>query len=350
MYNYIVKDLKLKKKNSLFEKFLIKLNRLFGFEIINNSNYDIISLDKSGSENLSSLGEKSITIPMGSLNITRKVKGLHIIFRSCASVLLVSQSKKRIFNREKSEYSLRSLKSIVNSLNFSKNLFEKLNLQITIIDHNSNNEVLNKYKKILENQYFKSEIIKLNFDKYKNFINKLNENKKVVTEAMKSNMSNIHQSYELSKNSDDLIYFVEDDYIHKMHTMEEMIYSYEKFSTILGKELFLCPTDYPYLYFDSKDTKIMLGNQSHWRKIDQTLCTFLTSKNMVIKHYDKLLSMCKIEHAPFEKPLHEIFKTETCLSPIPSLAVHLTNLNSVFGISPNVNVKKLWEENDYEQY
>ena len=343
-----MKELKLKKKNSFFEKLLIKLNRLFGFEIINNSNYDIISLEKSDSENLSSLGEKSITIPMGSLNITRKVRGLHIIFRSCASVMMLSQSKKRIFNKEKSEYSLRSLKSIVNSLNFSKDLFEKLNLQLTIIDHNSNLRVLSNYKKILNKQFFKSEVINLNLDKYKNFINSLNENKERVTEAQKSNMSNIHQSYEMSRDSDDLIYFVEDDYIHKMNTMEEMVYSYEKFSTILGNELFLCPTDYPYLYFDSKDTKIILGNQSHWRKIDQTLCTFLTSKDMVIKHYDKLISMCKIEHSPFEKPLHEIFKTETCLSPIPSLAVHFTNLNSIYGISPIVNIKKLWEENDYE--
>tara|TARA_Y100001935_G_scaffold42265_1_gene34426 strand:- start:437 stop:1468 length:1032 start_codon:yes stop_codon:yes gene_type:complete len=343
-----VKELKLKKKNSFFEKLLIKLNRLFGFEIINNSNYDIISLEKSDSENLSSLGEKSITIPMGSLNITRKVRGLHIIFRSCASVMMLSQSKKRIFNKEKSEYSLRSLKSIVNSLNFSKDLFEKLNLQVTIIDHNSDLGVLSNYKKILNKQFFKSEVINLNLDKYKNFINSINENKETVTEAQKSNMSNIHQSYEMSRDSDDLIYFVEDDYIHKMNTMEEMVYSYEKFSTILGNELFLCPTDYPYLYFDSKDTKIILGNQSHWRKIDQTLCTFLTSKDMVIKHYDKLISMCKIEHSPFEKPLHEIFKTETCLSPIPSLAVHFTNLNSIYGISPIVNIKKLWEENDYE--
>ena len=343
-----MKELKLKKKNSFFEKFLIKLNRLFGFEIINNSNYDIISLDKNGSENLSSLGEKSITIPMGSLDITRKVSGLHIIFRSCASVMMLTQSKKRIFNEDKSEYSLRSLKSIVNSLNYSKNLFEKLNLQVTIIDHNSDVEVLNNYKKILNNQFFKSEIIKLNFDKYKNFINSLNESGEKVTEAQKSNMSNIYQSYEISKNSEDLIYFVEDDYIHKINSIEEMVYSYEKISTILGNELFLCPTDYPYLYFDSKDTKIILGNQSHGRKIDQTLCTFLTSKYMVIKHYDKLISMCKIEHLPFEKPLHDIFKTETCLSPIPSLAVHFTNLNSVYGISPIVNIKKLWEENDYE--
>ncbi|MEC7245842.1 MAG: FAD-dependent oxidoreductase, partial [Pseudomonadota bacterium] len=49
--------------------------------------------------------------------------------------------------------------------------------------------------------------------------------------------------------------------------------------------------------FSPEDTKVLLGNQSHWRKIDQTLCTFLTSNRMVNKHFDKLLSMCKKEHS-----------------------------------------------------
>ena len=49
--------------------------------------------------------------------------------------------------------------------------------------------------------------------------------------------------------------------------------------------------------------------------------------------------------SPFEKPLHEIFKSEVCLSPIPSLAIHATNINSIYGISPVVNIKKLWDDN-----
>ena len=105
---------------------------------------------------------------------------------------------------------------------------------------------------------------------------------------------------------------------------------------------------YKVLYFSPEDTKVLLGNQSHWRKIDQTLCTFLTSNRMVNKYFDKLLSMCKKEHSPFEKPLHDIFKSEVCLSPIPSLAIHATNVNSIYGVSPLVNIKNLWEENKYE--
>ena len=30
---------------------------------------------------------------------------------------------------------------------------------------------------------------------------------------------------------------------------------------------------------------------------------------------------------------------------LPSLAFHCANINSVFGVSPNINLKKLWDEN-----
>ena len=49
---------------------------------------------------------------------------------------------------------------------------------------------------------------------------------------------------------------------------------------------------------------------------------------------------------PWEEPLHNIYKSHPCLSPIPSLAVHCANINSIFGVSPMVNVKKIWEDNE----
>ena len=38
-----------------------------------------------------------------------------------------------------------------------------------------------------------------------------------------------------------------------------------------------------------------------------------------------------------KKPLHNIYEKELCISPIPSLAIHCTNVNSIFGLSPNVD-------------
>ena len=55
--------------------------------------------------------------------------------------------------------------------------------------------------------------------------------------------------------------------------------------------------------------------------------------------------MCTFEHYPFESPLHEIYKHELCISPIPSIAIHCTNINSIFGLSPNKDWKRIWDEN-----
>ena len=128
----------------------------------------------------------------------------------------------------------------------------------------------------------------------------------------------------------------------------EMIFTYERISSLVNKEIILCPVDYPYLYNKIEATSIFLGSTRHWRVIEESLCTFLTSKKMLLDNWEKFTSMCKFEHYPFELPLHEIYKKEYCLSPIPSLAMHCTNINSIYGLSPNINWKKIWEENkDY---
>ena len=160
-------------------------------------------------------------------------------------------------------------------------------------------------------------------------------------------MCNIHKSLLLAKNQPtDLIYFVEDDYLHKKKTIYEMIFTYERISSQLNRELILCPADYPYLYTKINPTNIFLGSEMHWRKIEETLCTFLTSKIILEKYWDKFVSMCQFEHYPFEQPLHDIYKSEYCLSPIPSLALHCTNVNSIFGISPNMDWNKIWKDNE----
>ena len=55
--------------------------------------------------------------------------------------------------------------------------------------------------------------------------------------------------------------------------------------------------------------------------------------------------MAENESSPFETLLHEIYEEEICLTPIPSLAMHCSNVNSSFGLSPNIDWEKIWEEN-----
>ena len=333
-------------KSGFLKKIFIKISRLFGFEIIDQANFYLPNSDKYADTNLSKIGQESIVIPMGKTKITRQVKSLDIILRTCGSVNMLTQSKERVFKDNKNEYSLKTLRSIVNSINYNKELFKTINLKLTIIDHNSEKEVLEKFKEILNNQFFENEILKLNVDLYEKEINRVNEQGKEVTRNQISNMSNIHQSLDIAKKCEDLIYFVEDDYLHEIESIEEMIFTYEKVSTQINNELILCPADYPYLYSNLQKTNIFLGNKYHWRSIEETLCTFLTSSNLVNKYWDEFTSACKTEHYPFEKPFHNIYKKELCISPIPSLATHFTNINSAYGLSPFVDYKKLWDDNN----
>ena len=56
---------------------------------------------------------------------------------------------------------------------------------------------------------------------------------------------------------------MEDDYIHDKEAITEMIKAFEKISSQIGEDIFLCPSDYPYLYNKVDDTKIFIGNKRH---------------------------------------------------------------------------------------
>jgi len=340
-----MKEIENTRSKSIFKKIFIKLCRLFGYEIIDQNTFSVPTQNKSLNESLSKQGIKSINLPLGEVQITRKVKSLDILIRSCASVGMLTQSKQRIFEREKIEYSLRSINSIIRSSKFAKELMPNLNINLTVIDHNSGEQNLKKIQNLLDNSNLNHNLINLDLSEFDNRIKKTNAKNENVTPNQLSNMSNIYKSLDLSKKLDDLIYFVEDDYIHELNSISEMILTYERIASQISNELILCPTDYPYLYTKTENTNVILGEKSHWRKINETLCTFLTSKQIVEKHWAKLISMCEFEHYPFESPLHEIYKEELCLSPIPSIAIHCTNINSIYGLSPNKDWKKIWEDN-----
>ena len=332
-------------KNNFLKKIFIKICRILGYEIIDQNNFFIPTAEKSLNDTLSVQGEKSINLPLGEVKITRKVKNFDIIIRTCASVKMLTQNKNRIFEKEKIEYTLRSINSILKSIIKSKKNHPNIFFKLSIVDHNSSKESLTKIENLLKESNLNYHIYNLKIDEFEDRINKINQKNEKSTINQISNMCNIFKSLELSKNAKDLIYFVEDDYIHENNSISEMIFAYERIASLTRNEIIMCPTDYPYLYMKADDTKLFLGENYHWRKVNETLCTFLMSKEIVDKYRSKLTSMCTQEHYPFENPLHEIYKKELCISPVPSLAIHCTNINSAFGLSPNKDWKKLWDEN-----
>ena len=61
-------------KSSLFKKIFVKICRIFGYEIIDQSNFYVPTQEKSLNQNLNIQGKKSINLPLGEIKISRKVK------------------------------------------------------------------------------------------------------------------------------------------------------------------------------------------------------------------------------------------------------------------------------------
>ena len=321
------------------KKIFVKLARLFGFEIIDQNNFTSPSLNKELNKDLSIINEKSIVLPLGKVDITRKVKSLLIVLRMNTEVEIWDQNKKRLFEHTKIEYSIRSINSLIKSIKFCQNKYPLIKIKTVIIEDHSKKENLKKINELIQNQNI--EIISLDHEKYKTDIK---EQKSLETF---SNLASLLQSFEIGKSQgDDLIFFMEDDYIHFETMLEEMIASYERIASQIKSDIIMCPSDYPYLYMNNEKTNILIGSKRHWRTIKKTLCTFMTSKSLLDKYWDNFYKTCLDRHDPFEKYINEIYDKEICISPIKSLSLHLTNINSSYGLAPFIDYKKLWDTNN----
>ena len=125
---------------------------------------------------------------------------------------------------------------------------------------------MKKIEKLLKSYSLNFKLLNLDLSEFEKRIKTTNEKNEKVTLNQMSNMSSIYKSLLLSKMSNDLIYFVEDDYIHEINSIAEMLFTYERIASLTNHELIVCPTDYPYLYVKTEDTKIFLGQNSFKKK------------------------------------------------------------------------------------
>ena len=327
-------------KKSIIKKIFIRLSKILGYEIIDQNEFYSPTLEKNLNEDLSTINQKSIVLPLGEVSISRKVNSILIILRANTKIDIWDQNKKRIFEKPKVEYTSKSISSLIKSIIYCKTKYPNIKIKTLIVDDDSDEKTLINIKKTINSSKLDMEII--NFDK-RDYDNIINKQKNLQTFG---NLSSLLHSFELGKKmGKDLVFFLEDDYIHFEPMLEEMIASYERISSQTKKELFMCPADYPYLYMNNEKSNILIGNKRHWRTIDKTLCTFMTSIELINKYWDNFYNTCLDRNEPFEKYLNEIYKKELCISPLKSLSVHMTNVNSNYGLSPFINYKKLWDEN-----
>jgi hypothetical protein len=308
------------KKISKFKRFLLKLLNVYAIdrETLNlvNPNYN-----NNGGNNFI-LNDKSLILSEGYLNLDRKIKKLDIYFRYAPNNKLWNSTdrwKRIVPNINKEQLILTCLQSLITSINkFSEK--NKLKITLNLISDKSNDKFDNKIKELsnlknIELKFYKSKI--------------------------EGNRGTYLECCDMAENAEDLIFFIEDDYLFEPNCIEEMIFTYSRLSTLFKNDLFLCPSDYPFYYDSEYSTSIYIGHNYRWRIVKETLLTFMMSKKIFKINKDKIRMIGEKENDPFEKPLHEIYQTTPSLSPVGSLSYHINRHIPAI----NENWSGLWKNN-----
>ena len=291
------------KKLSSFKRFILKLLNVYALdrETLNlvNPNY------KNSGNNIYKINKESIILSNGFLELERKIEKLDIFYRYAPNNLMWNSTTR--WKRIIPDISKRDL--ILTSLN---------SLKKSIIKFSSKNQIKITINLIFDNSEkdFNDYILKL-FDGEKIEIN-------FIESKIEGNRGSYLECCDQAENSEDLIFFIEDDYIFEENCIEEMIITYSRLSTIFNNDVFLCPSDYPFFYDSSYKTSLYIGNKYKWRTVEETLLTFMMSKKLYDRYKRKIRLVGEKENDPFEKPLHEIYKINPCLSPVNSLSYHIS--------------------------
>jgi hypothetical protein len=130
----------------------------------------------------------------------------------------------------------------------------------------------------------------------------------------------------LNLHDDAIIYFVENDYLHRSGAAEAIHEGFE-----LGAD-FVSLYDHPDKYMDNINpyvedggeiTKVFLSNSCHWKLTNSTTMTFATKVN-IIKQYESILRKYTTETCPrdFDMWIDLRNHGNSLITPIPGYSTH----------------------------
>lgn len=259
---------------------------------------------------------------------------LSIVVRTC-SKRSVTTGLERIVDCTREEMILKCIDSLIVSANNCDR-----EISIKILDDHSDIEFLNKLQTIvLHKSRHPVELRNLEIEGF--------------------NYS-LHEQFKEALSTDDLIYFVEDDYFHCDDAIESMISFYESDITDSYKKfnfMAIYPYDCPHRYWPQliDPTLMFYHSNRYWRTITHTAGTVMLHSN-VVKNFWNIFEALAVNY-PNVKESNSINLLYSnlvqhggpvaCFSPIPSVAQHISYQNE----APNILTTKFtnWEQ-DWNNY
>lgn len=162
------------------------------------------------------------------------------------------------------------------------------------------------------------------------------------------NSASFRATYRIARETArELIYFVEDDYLHLKSAVTEMLEAHALFSENLrGAAVGIFPVDYPDYYNRlMEETRIVLGSRRHFRTVRHSTGTFLVSRTLFLKHWDKFAAFGLYgllpevtEHSTINRIWFE--GAAFLFSPLSSLALHMQFKEN---LPPYVKWEEWWQ-------
>lgn len=150
----------------------------------------------------------------------------------------------------------------------------------------------------------------------------------------------------------DLVYFVEDDYLHVETAIDEMVDSYLMFKKNTGQEVAIHPFDDPDNYKPNwlEPCRIVYGKRRRWRTNLHSTFTFMCSPDVVRKNWSTFYTMAteygtlwgEMNNVHEGTMINRIWREDVMLfTPIPSVALHMQYKEQM---DPYMDWKSLWDE------
>lgn len=261
---------------------------------------------------------------------------LDVILRTCATASVpvfapVGTPKKRRICGDDREIMIRKcLASLVRSINFADH-----DIRLVVLDDHSGEEFLGKMRSILATCDKPYELVSL---KKRGFNH------------------SAHQQFLYAKNArGDLVYTVEDDYLHTEDAIREMIYSYYHFKKTVGSdEVAIYPFDCDHRYRDNQvqPCRVFYRNRRYWRTNLASANTLFTGSAVFREHFPVFEALALEYPAKDEgDTINRLYNNlvgqggpVTLFTPIPSLAVHLTYDEPLDVTTEMFDWRKIWDD------
>jgi len=305
-------------------RILDRLLKKQGYSIKKHPEYNLLPLKDFGDFS----EQKRIYESFNSNNKPRQdnLDKLEICLRTCINSKRAKGKRSELTNETLEGHLLKCINSLLISTNEA--LQHNIDIRLTIFDDHSDNDVLDKIKKLCS---------------------KLNCDWKIITTEKPGQGESLYQHYSYAKDKNSLFYFCEDDYLHIPSAIQEMVNFYKRIYAQTASHLLIHPQEHVFIYSRyNYPSYILLGENRRWRTMSDATHTFLTHSSIVNNYWKyfentKFVGIKKKRHLGSEKKTtNQLFKYIPCFSPIPAVAIHFQSKDC---LPPFFNWRSLWEKN-----